>query len=277
MTKENPLLPNRYLRDLYAAMAKLQMIEEAVQSKKARGRADGTRGEEACVATVLLALEAGDLLAEARPSAATRYLLGARLREVLGAARNGGDLPSVTTSDTKAKLLPWIEDGLARVQSAMGAAMALQSQGSGRFAAVFVGPGDIAGSAWRDLLKTIGKTEAPLLVVLLPTAAGEANGKAGKLSARSIGWGVPGIPIEAGDAIALSRVVQESTGRLRGGGGPVLMECLEIASGGKKRAEATDPVVTFGKTLLDRGVILTGWAEKLETSFRKQMAARIAG
>lgn len=276
MAKENPLLPSRYLRDLYVAMAKLQMIEEAVQSKKARGRADGTRGQEACVATVLLALEAGDLLAEARPSAGMRYLLGARLGEVLGAAQPGGDLSSVTTSNTKAKLLPWIQDGLARVQVAMGAALALQSQGSGRFAAVFVQPGEIAGSAWHDLLKIAGKVQAPLLVLILPTAAGEANGKAGKLSARSIGWGVPGIPIEAGDGIALSRVVQESTGRLRAGGGPVLMECLRIASGGKKKADGPDPVVMFRKTLLDRGVMPTGWAERLETSFRAQMADRSA-
>lgn len=281
MAKENPLLPNRYLRDLYVAMAKFRMIEEAAGAKKIRGRSSGTRGQEACVATVLLALEAGDLLAEAWPSAGTRYLLGARLKEVLAQRKAGEDFLSVIGSVTRAKLLPQIEDGMARVQAAMGAAMALRIQGSGRFAAVFVQPGEIGGAAWRDLLKVAGETEAPLLVVVLPAFDRKAAGKAGRLSARSMGWGIPGIPVEASDAIALSRVVQESTGRLRGGGGPVLMECLRLPSGirepgTRRRSKATDPVANFRKTLLDRVIFRASWAERMETSFQAQIDHRRA-
>ena len=78
---------------------------------------------------------------------------------------------------------------------------------------------------------------------------------------------MPGIAVEASDAIALYRVAQESLGRIRGGGGPVLIECVTYQLQGERNGKISDPVVEMRKHLLDRGAAQNDWIEQVGERF----------
>jgi TPP-dependent pyruvate/acetoin dehydrogenase alpha subunit len=82
---------------------------------------------------------------------------------------------------------------------------------------------------------------------------------------------VPAMTVEASDAIALYRVVQESLGRFRAGGGPVLIEGVTFpASAGD--VPLNDPVEQLGRYLLNRRLCTEDWVAATKRSFRKRLA-----
>ena len=93
------------------------------------------------------------------------------------------------------------------------------------------------------------------------------------LSAKTARWGVPGIPVDAGDAVALYRVAQESLGRTRGGDGPVLIECVAHRTGGSGVDGAGDPLVQMKEFLLGRKVCTKAWLESAGARLRRRIAA----
>ena len=109
----------------------------------------------------------------------------------------------------------------------------------------FAGGDVVRGAVWTEILGTAARLEAPVILVVFP-----GKGRAGVLSARSTRLGVPGITVEADDAVALFRVAQESMVRIRMGGGPVLMECVRISAKASKRV---DPVEAMRQVLLQKG------------------------
>jgi TPP-dependent pyruvate/acetoin dehydrogenase alpha subunit len=84
---------------------------------------------------------------------------------------------------------------------------------------------------------------------------------------------VPGIPVDAGDAVALYRVAQESLGRTRGGDGPVLIECVAYPMEGSRGGAPADPLVQLEKFLLDRKVCSKAWLERAGNEMRRRIAA----
>jgi TPP-dependent pyruvate/acetoin dehydrogenase alpha subunit len=92
------------------------------------------------------------------------------------------------------------------------------------------------------------------------------------LCAKTGAWGVPGIPVDAGDAVALYRVAQESMGRTRGGDGPVLIECVGYRADGRDRAAAVDPLAQMQAFLLNRKVCTKAWLDGAAENVRKQIA-----
>ena len=68
---------------------------------------------------------------------------------------------------------------------------------------------------------------------------------------------MPGIPVDAGDAVAVYRVAQESLGRTRGGDGPVLIECVEHL--GVRGRRPIDPLDQMKEFLLGRKVGTKAW------------------
>ena len=82
-----------------------------------------------------------------------------------------------------------------------------------------------------------------------------------------------GIPVDAGDAVALYRVAQESLGRTRGGDGPVLIECLELQMRGKNGSLPVDPLVQMKKFLLGRKLCTAAWLNGAGDLLRRRIAA----
>ena len=85
---------------------------------------------------------------------------------------------------------------------------------------------------------------------------------------------VPGIPVDADDAVAIYRVAQESIGRARIGGGAALMECVPFVPEGAagKGTASSDGIAGLERYLLQRGVATRVWMEREAKGFAKRVA-----
>jgi TPP-dependent pyruvate/acetoin dehydrogenase alpha subunit len=137
----------------------------------------------------------------------------------------------------------------------------------------FVRTDEVSNGTWRRVLALASKLELPIIFVVLPQGSGKKTKRkvAGDLSALARSCGVPGIPVDAGDAVALYRVAQESLGRMRGGDGPVLVECVAFTAKGTRGV--VDPLVQMRGFLLGRRVCSEAWLDRAGEALTGQIAA----
>ncbi len=236
-TQENPLVPHAVLQRMYEVMVDLRGLEPRGSLRTAGAR--GVRGEEACRASSLLSLAAGDLVSDAAGVVATGAALTSKRRSKGAAA---GEAPTWLTP---------VEDAYERVTMALGAAAALRAQGGGRLVLVYVGAGELTTARWQKVLGRAGTMELPVIFLVLP---GGAPARQGAVSDGAQGWGVPGMPVDATDGVALYRVMQESVMRARGGDGPALIESVRWQPRGE-RVKAIDGVAAMRRLLVSRGLL----------------------
>lgn len=273
---ENPLVPNEKLRQMYRLMAEARALDEHILKlqKRVRGRRrlDSIRGQEACRVSTAMDLGPGDLVSDSQVGVVMDLLAGERVSSLL--TRVAG-LHSGKESRAKAAgvygRLPWIDDAGERLRMAMGAALSFKALGRANVVVAYVRGGEITKGAWRRLLEFASRLELPIIFVILP--AGKTRNGAMNLSARTARWGVPGIPVDAGDAVALYRSAQESLGRTRGGDGPVLLECVEFRVKGKGGSQPVDPLIQLKKFLLGRKVCTEAWLKGAGDGLRRRIAA----
>ena len=266
---ENPLIPNKRLRELYTAMAELRLLEEHVATLqrhvKPAASLQFNPGEAAIRVSSALSLLAGDVTSDPAPGIATRFLRGAKLDEVLQSAQlTAGTAPLASTE------LPFAIDPERRLLLAIGAALALASKKRGALVLASIYPGELTLPEWKPIFRLASAHAAPILFVALPSFG--ASPKAGKLAECSTSAGVPGIPVDAVDAVALYRVVQESMVRVRAGGGPVLMECIPFQIPGQD-AQPTDPVFAMRASLTHRRIADDAWFNSIDSRFTARLKA----
>ncbi len=226
---------------MYEGMRELRAL-----GPRAGGRS--LRGEEACRVSSLLSLAAGDLVSDMPGSLVAVQAKVSRRTAVMQRMAPG------------VLLLPQADDaggadsGLERLMLAVGAAGALRVQGAGRLVLLYANANDVAAARWRQVLGVAGRGELPIVFVLLPRAEGRGQGM---LSDRAQGWGVPGMPVDAADGVALYRVIQESVLRARGGDGPALIECVRWQPKGVAVTEA-DGIAAMRRLLSLRGLLPAG-------------------
>jgi TPP-dependent pyruvate/acetoin dehydrogenase alpha subunit len=262
---ENPLIPNKKLRELYTAMVELRLLERHIaklqRSLRPSARLHLHPGEEGCLVSTVLSLNPGDLTSESAAGIATRFLRGAKLGTLFALkASPAKDVPGE---------MPAVADTPVRLHLAVGAALALAARKKGSLAVAYVYAGDLTLPQWKPILKLAAAHAAPLLFVILPS---ESAAKPGGLSLASTACGVPGIPVDAADPVALYRVAQESMLRVRAGGGPVLMECIPFRLPGKP-AGHSDPIETMQQFLLPRGIATEDWFQNVSAHFAARLEA----
>jgi len=87
--------------------------------------------------------------------------------------------------------------------------------------------------------------------------------RAGGISALALRCGVPGISVDAQDAVAIYRVAQESIGRARAGGGAALIECVPfVLAGGKGNGKPADAIAVLESSMLHRRIATTVWVDR---------------
>jgi acetoin:2,6-dichlorophenolindophenol oxidoreductase subunit alpha len=281
---ENPLVPNAKLRQMYVAMAEARVLDEHVSGLRQRvkgakgrlGRLDSIRGQEACRVSTVIDLGPGDLVSDSEVGVVMDLLAGAKASSLLkhvaelGSGRNS---KQEMLGGTSGRLLPWINDAGERLRMATGAALSFKALRRANVVVVYVRPGEIGKGMFQRVLELAGKLELPVIFVILPVGrGGKKNGKP-NLSATTGRWGVPGIPVDAGDAVALYRVAQESLGRTRGGDGPVLIECMAYPIEGSRGGAPADPLVQMEQFLLRRKVCSKAWLERAGDGLRRRIAA----
>jgi TPP-dependent pyruvate/acetoin dehydrogenase alpha subunit len=127
---------------------------------------------------------------------------------------------------------------------------------------------------WRKALTFAREKDLPVLFVVLPSAHAKGAAKIGNVSAMALRCGLPGIPVDADDAVAIYRVAQESIGHARIGGGAALIECVPFMVEGTagKRGRTADAIAVLESYLLERRVATRAWVERESRSFAKRLA-----
>lgn len=277
---ENPLIPHKKLRQLFVAMVEMRALDEHIaqlqRGVKARRRLDSTRGEEACRVSTAIELEPGDLVSDAQVGVAMEFLGGAKVGPLLQhvALLNSSAKKREAAGVVAAGQLPWFEGIGDRLRMAMGAALSFKALKRTNIVVAYVRNAEVSNALWRKVLALASRFELPIIFVVLPDELDKKkkrNGVALTTLARSCG--VPGIPVDASDAVALYRVAQESLGRLRGDGGPVLVACIGSRTKGGRGGAAGDPLLQMREFLLGREVCSEAWLDRAGESLARQIAA----
>jgi TPP-dependent pyruvate/acetoin dehydrogenase alpha subunit len=278
---ENPLVPHAVLRQMYQKIVEMRLLEKHARHLALKSKAVKLAyGHEACRVSLTQGLKAGDVVLDSQPGRLTAYLLGTPLPELLQelrtdtSSRKKKKAPSPTEGSATG-LMPFVEDGEVRLLAGLGVAQLLKQLKRLDAVVIYVEYHEASHAVWRQALKLAAKQELPIIFVVLPkTKHGKAKGKA-EIRGIALKCGVPGIAVDPGDAIALYRVSQESLGRIRGGGGPVLIEGVPFRFHEDPTLDGADPVAQMKAYLLQRKAGTEDWMAAVEQDFKKQLVAKV--
>lgn len=196
---DNPLLPQQRLRELHAQMQRIRTMD--------RRRTSAAR--EALLAATLIHLSAGDLVSGA---ADDRTL--AELAPKSSAGETAHDVPQSL-----------------RIPLCAGAARGMQTAGTDRLAVAFLEAG-APENGWEDALRWAHRDRLPLLLIVADKGT-NARHRRSPRTAQPLIWPeltklgrslhLPHFPVDGEDAVAVYRVMQETSARARSGGGPSVL------------------------------------------------------
>jgi hypothetical protein len=275
-------MPNARLRQIYLAMMQARVVARLLAVK--RGERN-TLGLEACLVSPAVDLGPGDLVSDA--------LTGASMDFLRKAASGGGKRQRRLSADCgDAGRLPGAAGSFERVWTAVGAAAALQSLAAGAkpqegaaaqagVVVLYFSADELSSAMLRKILTFAREQKLPILFVVLPPARAKsraASSKGGRVSELALRCGVPAIPTDADDAVAIYRVAQESMGHARIGGGPALIECIPfcLPSGAARRAAGADAIAALEQYMLPRNVVTRTWIDREAKEFARRLATEKA-
>lgn len=272
---ENPLVPNAKLRQMYTTMLEARTLEEALARRtaaKGKRRGPMIRGQEAVRVSTATDLGIDDLVSDGAVTGGMGLILGGDANSLLrGLSRTKKHGEEALRDAGATRLLRLCKDAEERLQLAVGAALALKTQGRRGIVVAYADRGEVSPAAWRRVLVPAAKLDLPVVFVVLPrTGAPKKGDETAELCGVASKAGVPGMPVDACDAVALYRVAQESLGRTRGGDGPVLIESVVWRPAGR-RGTADDPLEHLRESLLERRICTPSWFDNA----RKAASARL--
>jgi TPP-dependent pyruvate/acetoin dehydrogenase alpha subunit len=268
---ENPLMPNDRLRQIYLAMMQARALVRAVPTRRA---VRSTLGLEACLVSPAVDLGPGDLVSD--------VLAGSVMDFLRGVSAIGKKKHALKADCGDAATLPGSIGSSERIWTAVGAAAALQSlvkratskdeaTAQAGVVVLYLVPGEFPSALLQKVFAFARKQSLPLVFVVLPTAKAPASAKAERLSDLALRSGVPAIPTDAADAVAIYRVAQESIGHARIGGGPAVVECVQFVPAGK-RIPAADAISGLEQYMLPRKVVTQAWLDRESKRFTQKIA-----
>ena len=196
---DNPLLPQHRLRELHALMQRIRTADRR-RSKTAR---------EALLAAALIHLSAGDMVSGS-PDDRT-------LRELAPRSSAGDDAHDLPPS--------------LRIPLCAGAARGMQTAGTDRLAVAFAEAGS-PEAGWTDALRWAHRDRLPFLLIVADNNRNSVRKPASRTTVPLL-WPdltrlahaihLPHFPVDGEDAVAVYRVMQETSARARSGGGPSVL------------------------------------------------------
>jgi pyruvate dehydrogenase E1 component alpha subunit len=225
---DNPLLPKDRLRELHALMQRIRATDRR-RSKSAR---------EALLAAALIHLSTGDLVSGPAEDATLR---------ALAPKSNAGD----DAHDVPQSL---------RIPLCAGAARGMQTAGTDRISVAFTEAG-VPETGWADALRWAHRDRLPFLLIVADN--GTRAGKATLRNAPPLLWPaltklahsihLPHFPVDGEDAVAVYRVMQETSTRARSGGGPSVIWAMLST---ERPARRQQPLTRLEDYMAVRGIKL---------------------
>ncbi|MGH9643187.1 MAG: thiamine pyrophosphate-dependent dehydrogenase E1 component subunit alpha [Terriglobales bacterium] len=232
---------------MYRMLWRIRMFEDQVRRLAAAGEVPGfphlSTGQEAVAVGVCAHLSRQDLLFTSHRGHGHVLAKGsdieAMFAEILGRETGlcrgrGGSMHLV---DAVNGVLGATGVVAGNLSLAAGAAWAMQAKGEKNISVVFFGDGATGAGAFHETLNLAALWELPVLFVC------ENNGYA-EFTSREVHSNVafvrrfaepyemPALTIDGNDVLAVHAAAGEAIGKLRGGGGPCLLECMTYRMAG---------------------------------------------
>jgi hypothetical protein len=226
---ENPLLPNAKLKELYALMQRARSLSKAPASAPRF---------EAILAASLLRVQPGDFISPPANAPAAALLAAER------STPNDPPTPLPTHN---------------RLATAAGIAQGLKLANEKRLAVFYTDATPSTARTelgWQEALTYATQAQLPLILIVadIETTSRAANPKAiswASISKLAKPLKLPVLTVDGSDAVAVYRVMQETTHRARMGDGAAVIWCHLPA----KNSAATDPIRNMQRYLAARNLL----------------------
>ncbi len=293
------------LLQLYRAMLKCRMLNERVNTLTKPNRRIEDRfpaaGHEAAVAGAVIDLLPEDTLVPSAHDLCAGFVKGVPLEEMFGQL-----LSSAASSDNGMRdlaqecyeplnVLAAFPTNKARLDRATRIASENKTKGNCKVVVVFSGGVAASGSLRLDAVDFAGMKDLPIALVCHdPHAVGEGGpepqAKAGDLSLKALASGIPCIPVDGNDVVAVYRVASEAFAHARKGCSPTIIECKTCGSPslrgrgsakarpqeGAKLQSANDPILAMESYLTGKGLFNESLRIEVTRQFSKELDEAIA-
>lgn len=240
---ENPLLPNARLKEIYALMQRCRELAHSARPAQPR--------LEAMIAASMLHLEAGDICLPFNISSVSTQLAAERVAESKSALET--PLPSAET-----------------IAYATGAALSLKLYANQRFTLACC----VAGAAtnrteqgWKQSLLYAQQARLPLVLLCADFASPRSSNTDilswSNLSALAKKHRLPVLTVDGTDAVAVHRVMQESSLRARQGDGLAII--WNVLPALTDRSSGNDPLRKMRSYLAVRDLLPEPWPRRATT------------
>ncbi len=242
---ENPLLGHARMRALFRALVEVRALGQHV--RKIHGL---PKGLEACWVGTAIDLREEDVAVGLHAKGYEQLIraTGARMTD---RATTSAECRRTVAQVTATRPFPGTAS--EEVCCAVGQAMALDAK---NVVVAYVGLETLTAAEWSRVLAVAVEQPLPMVIVAIPTSKSRAAPfDLSRLAAKVAGTQIPVVPVDAGDAVALYRVMQETCIRARADGGVAMIECVRFG---------TDPVKLLADQLLKKGICSERWISKVE-------------
>jgi pyruvate dehydrogenase E1 component alpha subunit len=267
------LISNDVLLELYSTMLKCRMLQKRlgmIVGESGRIVPFAAESHEAVAAGVVLCLQAGDTLAPAHLGFIPSFVKGLPVEtifdRILSALthQSGGPRPAYA----RLKLIPPFLSLAVQLDKAVAVAAANKAAKNKQIAVAFCGSSSTSPDTLQKVMRAAGKRKLPLLLVCHSESDGE------DVFEKAQECGVPGVIVDADDAVAIYRVATEAIALARRGSGPTLIDCRPWphygAKAGRRRSDGR-AIVNMEEYLTRKGLFDKKIKSKMTAGFRREL------
>jgi TPP-dependent pyruvate/acetoin dehydrogenase alpha subunit len=262
---QQSLISDEKLKQLYAAMLKLRLLNEQSHSNTGKSRSR-SRFQEACEAACIIDLRSHDTVACSTDEAFAAFVGSSSLRSSNGL--DGQQPTMAATSKTSPPILLQLNKPSDRLILATGAAFTYQAQKTGNLVIAFNNAEKL--SQVSDSLRFAFDHRLPIIYV---QRAARAN--TNSASPRTKSSQLPAISVDQSDAVAIYRVAYEAIDKARRGVGPTIIQCVRYSAGLRKLAsnlvDTDDPLEHMEQQLRKKSLWSEEFKRSLEENFREDL------
>jgi TPP-dependent pyruvate/acetoin dehydrogenase alpha subunit len=290
------------LIDMYRTMVRIRTFEERLRREFAKGVVPGfihlCDGQEAIAAGTCANLRRDDYITShhrGNGHCIAKGMRTDRLMAELYAKKTGcskGKGGQMHCSDMEIGVLGTNGIVGGQIPIAGGAALSARMRGADQVAVCFLTDGASNCSRFHEGINLASIWNLPVVYVLennglAITTRTSYSCKLANLANRAAAYGIPGVTVDGNDVEEVYEAVAEAVARARRGEGPTLIECKTLRGAPTFEGEEdpwayrtreemeeikkTDPIPTFAKKLIKRGVLTQKQVDEIQQEALEEM------
>ena len=297
-------VPVSLQRNIYIGMYRIRQCEAQLNSMFAKnlfpGYIHSYLGQEACAVGVCSALRQDDCIVSTHRGRGHYLAKGMALKpmmaEMFGKATGigGGRGGEMHAGDPALGILGGNGIVGGGIPYAAGAAYSAVLDGSDRVSVAFFGDGASNQGSFHETMNVAAAWNLPLIFVCENNLYAEMTPfretvKEADIAKRAVGYGIPGVMVDANDVLAVLSAARQAVARARAGQGPTLLELKTYRRFGhfqgdpckyrtrEEEAEwqARDPVELFRAAVLKAGVFTLDDLTSIEAGLTAEITEAI--